>query len=120
MDRTLKSCKFGITSYFKKGPVGIIKSRFGSSSSSSIINNYYYITSDDNYNDLQYELVEFVIIIMTILSIALGFIAVDKLCNGDSPRSKNTRLGMYAMLILSGGLVGWAYILMWVLGITVC
>lgn len=118
MDKTLQSCKFGLTSYLKKGPIGVIKSKFGGeSSSSNVINNYYI---EDDSGDIDYSIVDSTIILITVVSIVLGFMAVNNLCDGNSERAKNTKLGMYVLLILSGGFVGWAYILMWALGITVC
>jgi hypothetical protein len=62
---------------------------------------------------------------LTILSliigtIILGFIAVTKICTDTTDRGKNVRLGLYALLILTGGQVGWLYILLWILKINVC
>jgi hypothetical protein len=121
-ERTLKSCQFGITSYLKKGPFNVIKSKFGADSSSgNVINNYYMEQgSEEDSSDYDYYIVESMILFIAIVSMVLGFVAVNRLCDGTSERAKNTRLGMYLLLILSGGLVGWAYILMWILGISVC
>ena len=120
MNRTLQSCKFGLTSYIKKGPFSVIKSKFGINSSSSNIINNYYIEDEEDSEYLDEYMVESTIMFLAIISIVLGFMAVNNLCNGNSDRAKNTRLGMYVLLILSGGIVGWAYILMWILGITLC
>jgi len=120
MEQTLKSCQFGVKSYFTKGPFNVIKSKFGADSSSGNVINNYYIEQGSEDNNYDYYIVESVIVLLTIVSVVLGFIAVNKLCDGTSERAKNTKLGMYFLLIFSGGVVGWAFILMWALGITVC
>jgi len=117
-ERTIKSCQYGLKSYFTKGPFNVIKSKFGAQSSSGNVINNYYMDSEDS-SDYDYYIVESMILFIALISMVLGFIAVNKICDGTSDRAKNTRLGMYLLLILSGGLVGWAYILMWVLGISV-
>ena len=60
------------------------------------------------------------ILILIVLSICFGFIAVGNICNDTTERGKNTRLGLYVLLILTGGQVGWIYILLWLLKIDIC
>ena len=57
---------------------------------------------------------------LMIAIILLGFMAVTKICPDQSERGKNTRLGLYALLLLSGGQVGWLYILLWIAKINMC
>jgi hypothetical protein len=60
------------------------------------------------------------ILLFILVIFILGFISVNKICKDPSDRGKNTRLGLYALLVLSGGQVGWIYILLWILKIDVC
>ena len=50
----------------------------------------------------------------------LGFLAVPHICPDTSERGKNTRLGLYALLLVSGGQIGWLYILLWIFKINMC
>ena len=52
--------------------------------------------------------------------IMLGFLAVPHICSDTSERGKNTRLGLYALLLVSGGQIGWLYILLWIFKINMC
>lgn len=52
--------------------------------------------------------------------IVLGFMAVPKICTDQTDRGKNTRLGMYILLLLSGGQIGWLYIILWLAKVNVC
>ena len=61
----------------------------------------------------------FIFLLMLAL-VLLGFMAVPKICPDPSERGKNTRLGLYALLLLSGGQIGWLYILLWIAKINLC
>jgi len=52
--------------------------------------------------------------------IVLGIKAVDKLCYGMSDRSKNIRMGLYILLLLSGGQIALLYILLSLLNVKLC
>jgi len=119
VSKFINAFKFGITKYITKGPYVALKSKFGDNSSKDQMDEIIeepFPEGDDDYSEMS-DLVVFVIII---LSIIFGFIAVNNICKVDSERGKNTRLGLYVLLILSGGMVGWLYILLWVLKIDVC
>ena len=107
----IHSFEIGLKSYFTKGPVGAlqtIKSKFSECYGSS-----------SEFEEL-YKLSITIIIILIILSVILGYLAVNKICKADSERGKNTRLGLYALMLLSGGTVSWVYILLWLLNIDIC
>ena len=59
-------------------------------------------------------------IIPLIIFIFFAFLAVQNICKGTSDRSKNLRLGLYALLIFTGGRVSILYILLWIFRINVC
>jgi hypothetical protein len=99
----------GIKSYFTKGAFGAFneyKSKYK-----------YYEPGEANPEDETLATDYFIIITMISLSIIFGFLAVDKICPPTSERTKNIRLGMYGLLVLSCGMIGWIFILMWVLNI---
>ena len=105
----LNALNFGIKKYISKGAFGALqdKSTFGA-------------IGDESEMEMAYMLSNTFIILIVSISIIFGFIAVNNICKSDSERGKNTRLGLYALLLLSGGAVGWLYILMWILKIDVC
>jgi hypothetical protein len=49
-----------------------------------------------------------------------GFMAVPHLCPDNSERGKNTRLGLYFLLLVTGGQIGWLYIILWLANINFC
>jgi hypothetical protein len=116
MSKTLLSAfKFGADEYLKKGAFGALKNKkstFGAS--------YYSEDFSDEDIEYMYMLSNTFIVILVSLSIVLGFIAVNKICDSSTERGRNTRLGLYALLIFSGGMIGWVYILMWILNIDLC
>jgi hypothetical protein len=119
MPEFLKSAKLAFTSYLKKNPI----ERFSSSDSSSSSSNssyYYIIDPGEYYTDEEYMLADIITMLLLLISISLGFMAVNKICKDTSARGKNTRLGLYVLLILTSGRVGWLYILLWILKINVC
>jgi hypothetical protein len=75
---------------------------------------------DESDIEMAYMLSNTFIIIIITVSIIAGFLAVGNICKADSERGKNTRLGLYALLVLSGGMIGWVYILLWILKIDIC
>jgi len=96
--------------FFKNGGIASI-SKFTRYSSSENEESYSY-----GISDLE---VTFIIIIF-IVSMSLGFFAINNICQDTSSRGKNTRLGLYLLMILSGGTVAWFYILLWILKINIC
>ena len=96
-----------LKSYFTKGAFGALKE----------VKSHYTNNSSEYCEDSELSLDYFILITIISLSIVFGFLAVDKLCPQNSERSKNIRLGMYGLLILSGGMIGWIFILMWILNI---
>ena len=78
---------------------------------------------EDVYNDdvrSAFMLSHLLISIIMISIIIAGFMAVPHLCNDNSERGKNTRLGLYVLLLLSGGQIGWLYIILWIAKINIC
>jgi hypothetical protein len=61
----------------------------------------------------------FILTIMVAILVS-GFLAVPHLCPDSSERGKNTRLGLYFLLLVTGGQIGWLYILLWIVNINVC
>ena len=60
------------------------------------------------------------ILCLIVGTLLLGFMAVPHICSDNSERGKNTRLGLYILLLLSGGQIGWLYILLWVAKVNIC
>ena len=58
--------------------------------------------------------------IMVIVGIIIGFMAVPHLCPDQSERGKNVRLGLYVLLIVTGGQLGWFMALLWLFKINIC
>jgi hypothetical protein len=57
---------------------------------------------------------------LIMIIIVSGFLAVPNICKDSSERGKNTRLGLYFLLLITGGQVGWLYILLWIFNINIC
>ena len=80
---------------------------------------YYYYSdgdSDGNYDSVT-------VLLFMVISIAifiLAFMAVPNICPDNSERGKNTRLGLYGLLLLSGGRVGIFYIIMSMAKLNIC
>ena len=120
MESVFTGLKYGATSYFTKSHFtmvsDLVKSNFGS--------------SDEEYNKMlmdsssdvkmAFMLSNLFIVVMIIASIVLGFMAVSRICGDQTERGKNTRLGLYGLLILTGGQIGWMYILLWIFKIDLC
>ena len=120
MDSLISGLKFGTKQYFTKNHFtninDLIKSNFES--------------KDDEYNrmlmnnssdvKMAFMLSNLFIVVMIIASIVLGFMAVSRICGDQTERGKNTRLGLYGLLILTGGQIGWMYILLWIFKIDLC
>ena len=60
------------------------------------------------------------LLLFVITGILLGFMAVPRLCKDTSERGKNVRLGLYFLLILTGGQFGWFFGLLWLFKINIC
>ena len=118
MESILSGLKNGATSYFTKSHFtninDLYKSKFGS--------------SGEEYNEMNslsdvkmaFMLSNLFIMIMIIASIVLGFMAVTRICSDQTERGKNIRLGLYGLLIITGGQVGWLYLLLWIFKIDIC
>ena len=102
----------GVKSYFTKSPFTTLQelhnmSKFGSTGE----------------NDGKNGFIAIAVIVVTILMLTfliLGYFAVGHICKDNTDRGKNTRLGLYALLLLTGGQVGVIYILLWVVGLNIC
>ena len=57
----------------------------------------------------------FVVMTVMIILLVLGFMAVPKIAPGSSDRARNIRVGLYAILLLTEGRVGWIYLGLWLL-----
>ena len=60
------------------------------------------------------------LVVLMIAGIIIGFFAVPHLCNDNTERGKNVKLGLYVLLILTGGQVGWFLALLWLFKINIC
>ena len=67
-----------------------------------------------------YVLSNLLIAILIITGIIIGFVAVPHLCPDMSERGKNVRLGLFILLILTGGQLGWFFALLWLFKINIC
>jgi hypothetical protein len=119
MSSLFAGIKSGFKSYFTNSTIsnlrGIMKSKFGCDNEYNHDNGY-----SSNEVQTAFMVSNLSIFILIIVSIVLGFIAVNKICKDPSERGKNTRLGLYAILILTGGQVGWIYILLWIMKFDIC
>jgi hypothetical protein len=113
MESVLSGLKCGAKSYFTKSHFtmvsDLITSNFGKSNE-----------MDSPDVKMAFMLSNLFIMIMIIASIVLGFMAVTRICSDQSERGKNIRLGLYGLLIITGGQIGWMYILLWVFKIDIC
>ena len=118
MESIFSGLKDGATSYFTKSHFtmvsDLVKSNFGNKDENIMLMN----SSPDV--KMAFMLSNLFIVVMIIASIVLGFIAVNKICSDQTERGKNTRLGLYGLLILTGGQIGWMYILLWIFKIDLC
>jgi hypothetical protein len=112
MASLMKSMEFGLKTYLKEGAFGaynkIMKSNFG---------------ADSDTAEAAGAIGGVAIVIILALAIGgiiLGWLAVSHLCKGTDTRSKNIRLGLYAILLVTGGQVGWIYILLWLMKVNIC
>lgn len=109
----LESMKFGLKTYMKEGAYGALnkinKSNFGAN-------------GDDSAGiglDLGVGAV-LMILILVIAGFMLGWVAVSHICKGTDERSKNIRLGLYAIMLFTGGQAGFLYCLLWLFKVNVC
>ena len=105
----LESMKFGLKTYMKEGAYGTLakikksKSNFGK--------------TDDIAAEVGFI---FISLIMVIAGFMLGWVAVSHICKGTDERSKNIRLGLYAIMLFTGGTSGFLYCLLWLFKVNVC
>ena len=120
MSSILAGVKSGFKSYFTNSTLSnlksISKSKFGSDCCGCDGENGY-SSRDSQTTSMVSNLLVFILIIV---SVVFGFIAVRNICKDSSERGKNTRLGLYALLILTGGQVAWIYILLWIMKLDIC
>ena len=112
--------KFGLKTLMKRGGFGALthlnKLRTGKANFGS---------DDDLDPDTQGFLalaggaMVFVFILLLALAV-LGWVAVGKICKGTDDRSKNIRLGLYALLFFTSGGAGGIYLILWMLQVNVC
>ena len=106
----LESMKFGLKTYMKEGAYGALnkinKSNFGAN-------------GDDAAAALGVGAV-LMVLILVIAGFMLGWVAVSHICKGTDERSKNIRLGLYAIMLFTGGQAGFLYCLLWLFKVNVC
>jgi hypothetical protein len=113
MHQVLESMKFGLKMYLEKDTFGALtklknKSNFDSNGDQALVEAGVLIFGE-------------VIVVLLILSgWILGFIAVSRICTGTDNRSKNIRLGLYALLIFTGGKIGYIYSILWLFRTNIC
>ena len=105
-----KNVAFGAKELLQKGPIHTLsqfknKSNFGSSS------DYTYMET------AELMMFGFIFVSLSILLLIYSILAVGHIVQGESEYSRNVRLGLYALLIFTGGSVGWMYIIMWFCGV---
>ena len=104
MNGLLNSMEFGLKTYMNEGAFGVLKnmkkSNFGSTDQSSMVG-------------------QLIALVLLVVLVVYGFIAVKKICRGSDLRSQNIRLGMYALLILTGGRAAMIFIVLWLLKVNV-
>lgn len=105
MASLINSMEFGVKSYLKE-PFAVInnKSNFGKKTEDSPL----------------MGLAMFIAILLLLGGFVLGWYAVEQLCKGSDTRSKNIRLGLYAILLFSGGRTGWLYVLLTFMKVNIC
>jgi hypothetical protein len=122
MEGIISGLKNGATSYFTKSHFtninDLIKSKSLFGSSGEEYNEMLMDSSSDV--KMAFMLSNLFIVIMIIASTVLGFMAVTRMCRDQTERGKNTRLGLYGLLVLTGGQIGWIYILLWIFKIDIC
>jgi len=115
MPSVLESMKFGLKKYMEKGAFGALaemnnKSKFGANGDGSA----------DAAAIAAGGVGLIVLLFLMFGGVILGWMAVSHLCNGKDERSKNIRLGLYVLLLFTGGNVGWFYAILWLLKVNVC
>jgi hypothetical protein len=94
-----------------------MKSGFGQSDRADLAKN-----GVMNYQDIQAAKVlsNMFVIFLIITGIIIGFMAVPNLCPDQSERGKNVRLGLFFLLIITGGQIGWFLGLLWLFKLNIC
>jgi hypothetical protein len=108
--------KFGLKTYIQKGAFGALaemnnKSKFGANGDNG---------EADAIALAAGGVVLIVLLFLIFGGVILGWLAVSHLCTGKDERSKNIRLGLYVLLLFTGGQVGWLYSILWLLKVNVC
>lgn len=100
----MKSMEFGLKSYLKE-PFAVInnKSNFGKKEPPALMG-----------------VAMFIAVLLLLGGFVLGWYAVERLCRGSDTRSKNIRLGLYAILLFTGGRTGWLYVLLTFMKVNIC
>jgi hypothetical protein len=95
--------------YLKNGPSNFMKIGFRDSN----------IDDDSEYQEYLENINILFLYIIIIALIIFGYIAVGKIIKGDTERDKNIRIGMYVLLLLTGGRVGIIFIFLWIFNINI-
>jgi len=119
MDSLIDGLKIGTKDYFTKSHFSNIEDLYTSTFGKRNKNDKILLNRSSDI-ETAFMISNFFITIMIIASIVLGFMAVTQICTDQTERGKNTRLGLYILLILTGGQIGWIYILLWVFKVNVC
>ena len=98
-----------VKNYFTQSGFGIAKSTFGAMG-----------IYDEEEVEQYVAMSNLFLSIIIIAGVILGFIAVSHICTDTSERGKNVRLGLYILLILTGGQFGWLFALLWLFKINIC
>jgi hypothetical protein len=95
--------------YFTNSAFGIVKDTFGQMA-----------LYDKEQVENSIAMSHLFIFSLMIAGIVLGFLAVPHLCPDNTDRGKNVRLGLYVLLIITGGQLGWFLALLWLLKVNIC
>ena len=79
-----------------------------------------YIDTQDDDAKMEYYINLIVLVVISVGVLIYGFLAVPKLCPDTSERGKNTRLGLYALLLFTGGQIGILYIILSMANVNLC
>jgi hypothetical protein len=58
--------------------------------------------------------------VLIVIGVVIGFVAVPHICSDSTERGKNIRLGLYVLLIVTGGQFGWLFALLWLFKVNLC
>ena len=102
----------GAKSYFTQSAYGLVKNSLSTFGQMGLYDN------DEVQQSIAMS--HMFIVALMITGIVLGFLAVPHLCPDSTDRGKNVRLGLYILLIITGGQLGWFLALLWLFRINIC